>query len=276
MEEEQIVSAEAAEEVQAETPAEETAPAAEEQAAEAPETGEPSEPKKKSAQERINEVVRKQREAEREREYWKQVALAKEQALRQQAPEPQQLPVNPLFPPRPTLEQFETTAAYEDALLSWHETRKEISARVTRQQEEQHRALRTFNDKANALRAEHEDFDEVVESPVFSPMMRATLLNSENGPDVAYHLGLPQNRAEADRIRSLPPELQPYELGRLETKLMLAKQTKKVPSAPPPIKPVGMSGTGAEKDPGKMTIDEWMAWDRKRTMEKLKSKYGGT
>lgn len=275
MEEEQAVSAEAAEEVQAETPAEEAAPAAEEQAAEAPETGEPPEPKKKSAQERINEVVRKQREAEREREYWKQVALAKEQAIRQQT-EPAQPPVNPMFPPRPTLDQYETTAAYEDALLSWHETRKEISARAARQQEEQQRALRTFNDRANALRTEHEDFDEVVESPVFSPIMRATLLNSENGPDVAYHLGLPQNRADADRIRALPPELQPYELGRLETKLMLAKQTKKVPSAPAPIKPVGMSGTGAEKDPGKMSIDEWMAWDRKRTMEKLKAKYGGT
>lgn len=276
MEEEQAVSAEAAEEVQAETPAEEAAPAAEEQAAEAPETGEPPEPKKKSAQERINEVVRKQREAEREREYWKQVALAREQAIRQQTEPAQQPPVNPMFPPRPTLDQYETTAAYEDALLSWHETRKEISARAARQQEEQQRALRTFNDRANALRTEHEDFDEVVESPVFSPIMRATLLNSENGPDVAYHLGLPQNRADADRIRALPPELQPYELGRLETKLMLAKQTKKVPSAPAPIKPVGMSGTGAEKDPGKMSIDEWMAWDRKRTMEKLKAKYGGT
>lgn len=275
MEKERAVPAEAAEEIQGQDPAEEgQEEAAQESAEQASGEDQPSAPRKKSAQGRIDEITRARREAEREREYWKQVALAKEQAIRQQT-QPQQ-PQNPLFPPRPTLDQFETTSEYEDALLTWHETRKEITSRAAQQQQAQMRAAQVFSERAQALRKEHDDFDEVIEAPVFSQVMRVTLMNSENGPEVAYHLGLPQNRAEADRIRNLPMELQPYELGKLETKLLIAKQTKKVPSAPPPIKPVGMSGQGGAKDPSKMTIDEWMAWDRQKQLDKLKAKYGGT
>jgi hypothetical protein len=270
MEEEQAVSAEAAEEVQAETPAEEAAPAAEEQAQE---TGEQPEPKKKSFQERADELTRKRRDAERERDYWRQVALEKDQAIRQQT-KPERPAEIPGMPPEPDQDQFDTTAAYVNAMILWHDNRKEIVTRAMRQQEEKQKALQTFFDRASEIRAEHEDFDTVVETPPLTDSMRSALMRSDNGPLVAYYLG--NNHAESTRICNLPLELQLVELGKLEAKLMLAKQTKKVPSAPPPIKPVGMSGTGAEKDPGKMSIDEWMAWDRKRTMEKLKAKYGGT
>ena len=116
----------------------------------------------------------------------------------------------------------------------------------------------------------------MIEAPVFSPVMRAALLKSENGPEVAYFLGLPENRDTAEKIRSLPIEMQPYELGKLATKLELAKQTKKVPSAPPPIKPVGMTGGGTGVDPSKMTTEEWMEWDKQKRLEKLKQRYGGT
>jgi hypothetical protein len=89
---------------------------------------------------------------------------------------------------------------------------------------------------------------------------------------VAYYLGLPENRLAADQIRGLPSELQPYELGKLETQIMMARKTKKVSTTPEPITPVGMSSGGAQEDPSKMTTAEWMAWDRKRTMDKLKEK----
>jgi hypothetical protein len=271
MEEQQAVPAEAAEEVQEaqEVQAEEPAKEAEEAPTEAVADEPPPAPKKKTAQERIDEITRARREAEREREYWKQVALTKE---RETKPEPPQMPS--IFPPRPALEQFETTAQYEDALLTWHENKKTTMARVVQQREEADTALTSFNERADKLRAEHEDFDAVIETPVFSPVMRNTLLRSENGPEVAYYLGLPQNKPDADRIRSLPLEMQAYELGKLETKLQLAKQTKKVPSAPAPIKPVGMTGA-PEKDPSKMSTEEWMKWDRERTIAKIKAKYGG-
>lgn len=275
MENEQEVPAEAAEN-QAETPAEETTePESTEETAETVADEEvPPAPKKKKEtyQEGIDRLTRARREAERDAAHWREVALARQQ------PAPTPSPIQPPpsnFPARPTLDQFETTTAYEDALLDWRDTVKATQTRAVQQQAAQQTALKTFDQRAKTLRETHEDFDEVIEAPVFSPLMRHTLLNSENGPEIAYHLGLPQNREEADRIRALPVEMQPYELGKLETKLLLAKGTKKVPGAPSPIKPVGMTGGGTEKDPSKMTTAEWMAWDKEKTMKKLKQKYGG-
>jgi hypothetical protein len=68
-------------------------------------------PKKKSAQDRIDELTRKWRDKERDAEFWRSKALQKEQE--QKPPEP----VAPNIPRRPTLDQFETTEQYEDALF---------------------------------------------------------------------------------------------------------------------------------------------------------------
>lgn len=179
------------------------------------------------------------------------------------------------LPKRPTLEQFETTQEYEDALFEWRDKITEIKSESTRREREITDALSSFNKKAEALRSEHDDFDEVIESPVFSPSMRIAILNSESGPQLAYYLGRPENWDLAEKIRNFPPERQIYEMGKLESQILVARQTKKVTSAPAPIKPVGMSGGGSEKDPSKMSIEEWMAWDKQRTIEKLKQKYGG-
>ncbi len=269
MENEEVVSVEAAAEVQVETPAEETK--TEETVVE--EVEEPvevaiPEPKKKTAQERIDEITKARREAEREREYWKRVALEKGRE-----PVEKEVPATPAIPQRPTLEQFDTTVEYEDALFNWYETKKTVEQTVSRQRTENEEAFRKFNQRAEKLRKEYEDFDMVIETPVFSEVMRNTLLRAENGPLLAYHLGSPENRDTVERIKTLPPELQIYEIGKLETKLLLAHQTKKSTSAPAPITPVGISGN-SEEDPGKMTTEEWMKWDKQRTLDKLKAKYG--
>lgn len=232
----------------------------------------PPEPKKKTAQERIDEITRARREAEREAAYWRKVALDKAQAQEPEKPQGKTTEI-PNVPPRPSIEQFESTQEYEDALFAWYDQRREIVTEMQRRQQAQEKAVEAFSKRAKELRAEHEDFDEVIEAPVFSPVMRTAILHSENGPAIAYHLGRPENREVADRIRALPPEVQAYEIGRLETKLVLAKNTRKPTGAPPPIKPVGMSGGAPAKDPSEMSIDEWMKWDRERQAEKLKRKY---
>jgi hypothetical protein len=48
------------------------------------------------------------------------------------------------------------------------------------------------------------------------PMAHA-ILHSEQGPDIAYHLG--KNPAEAERISKLAPALQLVELGKIASKL---------------------------------------------------------
>ena len=263
MEEQEVVPAEAAEEVpevvEEETPAEVVEPT---EVAEVP-----PEPRKKTAQERIDEITRARREAEREREYWKKVALERERP-----PEP--TPATPQGPKRPTLEQFETTVEYEDALFEWRDRVRDLKGAEIAQRTQEETALREFNRKAAKLRSENPDFDDVIEAPVFSPSMRKVLLESDNGPEVAYFLGREENRDQAERIRNLPADRQAYEIGKLESNLLLAKKTRKVPSAPEPIKPVGMGGGGKEKDPSEMSTTEWMAWDKQRTLEKLKARYG--
>ena len=271
MEHTEITPAEVAEEIQVETPAEEVLPKTDELVVEEPsgETEIIPEPRKQSAQARIDEITRARREEEREKEYWKKIALGKKQ---EEMPAETTQPTSPSIPPRPTLDTFDTTEEYEDALLTWHENKKEIVSRAARQQESHEEALRSFNERSKKMRDEYEDFDEIIEAPVFSPVMRAALLHSENGPAVAYYLGLPENRILAEKIRRLPIEVQPYELGKLETQLLIAKKTKKVPGAPTPITPVGMAG-GGEKDLSEIKDEaEWFARYREQKLKKLQSK----
>jgi hypothetical protein len=130
--------------------------------------------------------------------------------------------------------------------------------------------------KAEKLREIHEDFDEVVQSPVFTKAMRSVLLTSEQGPIMAYYLGRPENSKVAEMIASLPPEMQSYEIGKLETKLLLAQKTKKVPGAPAPISPVGgSSSVQGEPDTSKMTDDEWYAYEKGKKLVRTKKKIGG-
>lgn len=239
---------------------------------EAPAEQEPA-PPKKSAQQRIDEITKARREAEREREYWKRVALEKEQAEKPAAKPVEE--ANPAIPARPKLEQFESTEAYEDALFQWNDNRREVESQSRRQRAEQEEAVKKFNKSAEKLREEHEDFDEVIEAPVFSSDMRIILLSSDNGPAVAYHLGRPENRDLADKIRSLPARQQIYELGKLEQQLLIAAKTKKVPSAPAPINPVGGSSGGVKIDESKLTDAEWYELEKKRIRERAEAKYKG-
>jgi hypothetical protein len=252
--EEQVVPVE---EPQVETPVEEVV---EETPKEEPQVETPVEepplvippPKKKTAQERIDEITRLRREAERERDYYRELATKKE------TPSPQ-IPSG-----RPVISNYETTEAYEDALLVWHDNRRAEQTKAEEIKRRSEDALTRFNEKAKPLREVYEDFDEVIETPVFTPAMRMALLSSDDGPELAYFLGRPENRTIAEKLKNLPVEIQLYELGKLEAKLEVAKKTKKVPSAPPPINPVGMSGK-TDVDPAEMSTEEWMAWDRDRT-----------
>jgi hypothetical protein len=97
--------------------------------------------------------------------------------------------------------------------------------------------------------------------------MRKAIFSLDNGPMIAYHLG--NNRDVADAIVKLSPERQVYELYKLETKLLLAQKTKTKTDAPDPIVPVG-GITQSEKDPSKMSIGEWMEWDKQKRLDKLK------
>jgi hypothetical protein len=83
----------------------------------------------------------------------------------------------------------------------------------------------------------------------------------EDAHKVIYALG--KNPEEASRILALSPVQQGRELERLALKAG-QPATKAVSKAPAPITPVDGSTT-VEKDPSKMSTDEWMKWRNKTT-----------
>lgn len=235
-------------------------------------TDPPAEPQKpkQTAQERIDEVTYHRREAERkaieaekETEYWRNLALGD-----QEPPAPTTPPV-PADDGRPKQASFETIEQYEDALLDWHDGKKEAKTFAATQQQQLKDSLSNFNKNAAKLREQHPDFDAVIETPVFTPEMRSALFMTENGPMLAYHLG--KNREVADKIKVLPPNQQLYEIGKLETQLVLAQKANPVTNAPEPIEPVGATGA-PEVDPSKLPINDWMKWNEQQEKAKIKAK----
>jgi hypothetical protein len=218
-------------------------------------------PKKQTAQERINAVIKKQREAEREAEHWKRLAEQKEQVAQTSY--------------RPQIENYPTQEAYEDALFEWRDAGKQQQIQRYQATVAEQEAVSKFKAGAEKMKEVYEDFDEVVEQPVFTPTMREVLLNSDDGAMVAYFLGRDENHAVAEKIRNLPVKLQVYELGKLEERLKLAKKTQKPTGAPSPISPVGATGGKQDKDQSKWTDDEWFAWRKQEKIKQIKQKSGG-
>ncbi|MFA7063389.1 MAG: hypothetical protein WC132_04560 [Methanomethylophilus sp.] len=212
------------------------------------------EPRRKTAQERIDELTRKRREAEREAAYWK--AQAEQSKL--SGP--------------PVQENFETFDEFVTAAIDYRDRQKAIEARKADEDLRLKASVQVFNENAAELKAQNPDFDEVVERPVFTDTMRRMLLGMDNGPKVAYHIG--KNATIAGKFANLSPEAQIYEIVKLEQSLTLAEKTKKTTSAPPPIDPVG-TPSATEKDPSSMSIAEWMEWDRQRHLAKLEQKIKG-
>lgn len=243
-------------------PVEPTEPIEPVESSEPTEPVEPAEPKKQTAQERIDEITKARREAERDAEYWKNLAMSKEEP-------PPVKPVASVEPGRPNQENFETVEEYEDALIGWHDQKKSVAAGVVERQKRQQETLKSFNDNAATLRKEHPDFDEVVKRPVFTDAMRSVISVSKTGPELAYYLG--KNPEVAGKIAQMPVEMQPYEIGKLETQIKIAQKTKTTTTAPDPIIPVGnVSISGV--DTSKMTTEEWMAWNKENDINKLKQK----
>jgi hypothetical protein len=189
-------------------------------------------PKRKHwAHERIDELTRQRREAERQAEYWK--------AKASQAPNLDDLDYDEQIAARVAARNRQEMAeSAEDAVRT-------VSQQV-------------YEARVAEVRDRYADFDTVVSNPSLpiTNDMAAVIMDSERGPEVAYHLG--KNPAEAARIARLSPVAQAKELGRLEERLSAPKPLPKQP--PTPVQPVNGIAAGGSKDPGKMSMSEYAAW----------------
>lgn len=242
--------------------------------------GEPAKPKSgeleysRAVQRRIDQLTREKHEERRRAE-----ALGREnEALkRRTSAGPRPTPPDPRTFATETGEidpaKWQTAiSAYEDKLHSWRQAQEPARVAESEPSEPQPDAAASaaaFLERAALLRAKHADFDEVVNRPVFSPEMVSALYDSDHGPEIAYFLG--KNQTEAAKIAGLPPAQQYRELGRLEARFTATGERRSVSAAPEPITPVtGTAGT-ITKDPDTMSIDEYMAWEAQRRLERRKN-----
>lgn len=236
-----------------------------------------TEKKPNGVQSRIDELTRKRGEAEREADYWKRIAQAQgKPSAEQQAP---------AAPAKPEPGQFDNYGDYIEALTDWKSEQKSQEAirkafeerdqqRQQQQQAEQrNQVASTFAERATAFREVTPDFNDVIAAAgdiVVPDAIQDVILGSEHGPRIVYELA--KDRAEAERIMSLPPMQAALAIGRLEAKFSTsaapaapAAPTKPaVTKAPAPITPNRSSGGQFTKDPDQMTDAEWLEAQRTR------------
>jgi hypothetical protein len=176
----------------------------------------------------------------------------------------QQAPVTP--------EQFASNEDYVEALADQRAEQK-IAEREQRKQQAE--ILETYHDKEEEVRAKYEDFEQVAYNPnlPITTVMAQSIQASDNGPEVAYHLGA--NPREAERISRLSPIMQAKEIGKIEAQLAANPPVKKTSNAPAPISPVSARTTGSPAydttDPRSiksMSTSEWIEAERARQVKK--------
>ena len=184
--------------------------------------------------------------------------------------------VQPVAPQAPvTPEQFASNEDYVEALADQRAEQK-IAEREQRKQQAE--ILETYHDKEEEVRAKYEDFEQVAYNPnlPITTVMAQSIQASDNGPEVAYHLGA--NPREAERISRLSPIMQAKEIGKIEAQLAANPPVKKTSNAPAPISPVSARTTGTPAydttDPRSvkaMSTSDWIAAERQRQIKKLEA-----
>ena len=250
-----------------ETVTEELQQSEQQEAAEKPEEGDegddqggeekPQEKPKRSARERINELTKRAHEAEREAQRWREAAERKT--------------ADPSEKPNP--DKFGSYDEYVEALADWKADQRVAESFKRRDAERSQAAeARAAEAKAQAwaerqseFREATPDYDAVVgKSAVqIAPHVVDTLLDSESGPELAYHLA--KRPETVKRINALSPLSAARELGRIEATLSnpAAPQVKPASKAPAPITPVRSSAPAAV-DLASANMDQYIAARRKQ------------
>lgn len=234
--------------------------------------------KKKSLQSRIDELTREKHDSKREADAAKAELLAARAELAAlKTPRPaaappsaQTEPTTPQPPTgKPTQAQFETYEEYIEALTEWKTEEKLSAARAHAQAQAASRdAEAALHSIYTRGRESHADFDALLEQQVangvrWSPFVTQTVLQSENGHDIAYALA--KDPETAQRISAIGNVAQAgIEMGKFLARLDAANSgpatvVAPVTQAPDPIKPVGGTSAGASTaDPKNMnSVAAW-------------------
>lgn len=215
---------------------------------------------------RFDEVYRHRREAERERDYWK------EQAMKQAPKE------DPLKLPTPEEHGFDD-AKYQTALIEYnkqvarHEAIEVIQTERAREQQQQ--KAQSFRQREKEYMDKNPEYRDTVYSDAFmsiplSAEVAGLIAESPDGPAIA--LALAKDIEQASYIASLPPVLAAKEIGKIEAKLLQAKEAPKpkpvLTNVPPPPPSIEATEPAVEKDPSKMSDEEFSKWRRRQIAQR--------
>lgn len=207
-------------------------------------------PKKKSKggfQKRVSKLIRQKAEIERERDFLRgQVEALKggKPPAGETPPADKSAPVTASGEPKE--EDYGTHKEYVIALADWrYDQRKakdaEDSAKAEKQTAEQ-KTEASFVERREAFKKAHPDYNDVMEAceAPLSKFVQKLLVESENGPELSYHLAKKPELLE--RMSKMSDAAAAREFGKFEASL--SSQAKDAPkakttNAPAPINPVG-------------------------------------
>jgi len=191
-------------------------------------------------------------------------------------------PPKPVYEEEPKPEQFSDINEYSKAVKDWtaEQTRKEIAAQTekTQREEAEKRRVSSYQERAAVFEAETPDFKEAIDgTKIMLPNeILAEILDSEVGPQVAYHLA--KNEVEAEALAKLPLSKAIKEIGKLEARFSVESkpqkkdETKPVSKAPAPISPLtgGVSTGSSMMDSKGEFVGTYEDWKRLRSEGKIK------
>ena len=194
------------------------------------------------------------------------VLTAKLRAAERELAQREAAPPTPAEPDKaPSIDDFDSDedylaarARHEAQQLFAEERRKADAAEARKVQEAEESAAASSVQKmfARGLDA-HDDFEALVTAPSLplTNEMLAAIATTDNGHDVAYHLG--KNPGEAEAISELGAVQQAIAIGRLGERL--ANTQTVVSAAPDPVIPVDDTSAGIS-DPmsDSQSIEDWM------------------
>lgn len=247
--------------------ASETSKPEEKEAKNGEETPPEQRPKKKNGfKKRIDKLNLRNSELQNEAEYWKAKATAKAE------PENKVETKKADIAGKPKEDQFETHAEYVEALTDWKVDQKDAKRAADSKQAEIKTAydnqLKSYQERRKEFEKTHEDFKDVlseVDDVRMSLTVQGAILESENGPELAYELA--KNPEEFKRICALSPEQANRAIGRFEAKLKSQsseelKTETKTTKAPLPIKPIGSKAGHVKTLSDEMPYEEWVKMRR--------------
>lgn len=227
-------------------------------------TGDTIEPETSRLSERFAELTRLRRDAERDRDHWRDLAI-------REKPKPVEHATPPLAEKVKTLADFNFDEAQHQAYIAQSAAKAatEAAKRELRAEQEAQRKQRELAEYATRVKdfaKDKPDFNEVANYAPISDQIAEMVIRSEQGPEIAYHLGKPENRDIAASLSALPPTVAAYELGVLAAQLKFNRETAakakaSLSQAPPPAPKIEGSGTETvEPDMKNMTRAQYRKW----------------